>query len=88
MLPNTLELPMEDTRFQIGDRVRACASAAIRAGRFGTIILTFAGGDGMYDVQFDADMTPRLMQGRELERIADVPQKARFAPQGGEARYE
>jgi hypothetical protein len=72
LFPDTLELPMEDTRFQIGDRVRARGSAAIRAGMFGTIILTFAGGDDMYDVQFDADATPRLMQGRELERIADV----------------
>jgi hypothetical protein len=60
---------MEDIHFQIGDRVRACDSASIRAGMFGTIILTFAGREDIYHVRFDADATLRLMRERELERV-------------------
>jgi hypothetical protein len=63
---------MPATPFTLGDHVRVhTAISVVRAGAVGTIQLVYRYLD-LYDVQFDGYAQPKLMRGRELERVAAV----------------
>jgi hypothetical protein len=61
-------------RFQVGDRVKARATIGqVRAGMLGTIRRAFISIPDAYHVQFDDYPIPRMIQRRELERVARAP---------------
>jgi hypothetical protein len=69
---------MNAARFKVGDRVKARATIGrVRVGTLGTIRRVFSSIPNTYDVQFDDYPSPWMMQRRELEYVARVPQPDR-----------
>jgi hypothetical protein len=61
---------MPVTSFQIGDRVKVRASShTAQSDKLGTIVQLYLPEEDIYDVELDDDGFPRLMLGRELERL-------------------
>jgi hypothetical protein len=59
--------------FEFGDRIKASiASPLVHAGTLGTIGFAYRLVNDAYDVYFDGHILPRLMRGRELERVEAV----------------
>ena len=65
---------MPVTSFQVGDRVRINSTDITRANKLGTIVQLYLPEEDIYDVELDDDGFPRLMLGRELERLESDPQ--------------
>jgi hypothetical protein len=61
---------MEDTLFQIGDRVRACVTTGfVQAGAEGTVCAWYPVMPDAYDVEFDGQSQGWLMWDDELEHV-------------------
>ena len=61
---------MEDTLFQIGERVRACVSTGfVQAGAEGTVCAWYPVMPDAYDIEFDGQSQGWLMWDDELERV-------------------
>jgi hypothetical protein len=61
---------MPVTSFQVGDRVKVRASShAEQTDRLGTIVQLYLPEVDIYDVELDDDGYPKLMLGRDLERL-------------------
>jgi hypothetical protein len=70
--------------FQVGDRVRVRRSSATsRADKLGTIVQLYLPEADIYDVELDDDGFPKLMLGRELERLDDTPEPLAERQVGG-----
>jgi hypothetical protein len=61
-------------QFRVGDRVRARTPGFVPAGPLGTIQQVLLSVPGMYFVHFDGFAQPRLMHGRDLERVTEEPE--------------
>jgi hypothetical protein len=61
---------MPVTSFQVGDRDRVRGSSATaQTAKIGTVVKLYLPEADIYDVELDDDGFPRLMLGRELERL-------------------
>jgi hypothetical protein len=70
--------------FQVGDRVRVrSSSAASRTDKLGTIVQLYLPEADIYDVELDDDGFPKLMLGRELERLEVAPEPLTERQVGG-----
>jgi hypothetical protein len=64
---------MPVTLFQVGDRIRVRSSSAMApADKLGTIVQLYLPEADIYDVELDSDGFPKLMLGRDLERVDDT----------------
>ena len=61
---------MPVTSFQVGDRVKVrAASHTAQTCKLGTIVQLYFPEVDIYDVELDDDGYPKLMLGRDLERL-------------------
>jgi hypothetical protein len=64
------ENTMPVTSFQVGDRVKVrTPSHTAQTDKLGTIVQLYLPEVDIYDVELDDDGYPRLMLGRDLERL-------------------